>query len=129
MDIIGAIADILGVIGFFIAPFSIGGWLQARKVNRRLDAEEKRLSQPITVILKSGNKQHELPAPIQRRFLTRAELLGRLGMVRPGARMNYSLNKKEFFEDLDAVINGNEAMPLVIDIPESDYQQLYGENS
>lgn len=129
MEAIGAIADILGVIGFFIAPFSIGGWLQARRVNRRLDAEEKRLSQMITIILKSGSKQHELPAPIQRRFLTRAELLGRLGMVRPEIRMTYSLNKKEFFKDLDAVINGKEAMTLIIDIPESDYQQLYGESN
>ncbi|PJF27246.1 MAG: hypothetical protein CUN52_14795 [Phototrophicales bacterium] len=98
-------------------------------MNRRLDAEEKRLSQPITIILRSGNKQQELPVPIQRRFLTRAELLGRLGMIRPDKRMTFSLNKKEFFEDLDAVINGKEATTLIIDISESEYEQLYSKNS
>ncbi len=125
MEFISPFADILSIVSAIVAFLA---WLQARKINRRLDTEEKRLGQPITIILKSGDKKQELPAPIQRRFLTRAELLGRLGMVRPGARMNYSLNKKEFFEDLDAVLNGTEAMTLVIEIPDSDYQQLYGED-
>lgn len=121
------IADILG-IGAVIASIFAG--FQARKVNQRLDAEEKRLSQPITIILQYGDKLNQLPAPIQRRFLTRAELLGRIGMIRPEKRFNLSsLNTETFFTDLDNAINGTDAMTLTIKLNDADYQQLYGENS
>jgi len=121
------IADILG-IGAVIA--SILAWWQARKVNRRLDAEEKRLSQPITIVLKNGAEHIPLPAPIQRRFLTRAELLGRLGMIRPEKRFTLSsLNTETFFTDLDNTINGTDTMTLTIKLTDADYQALYGDKA
>ena len=75
---LGNIADILGVLGGIAAFFA---WLQSRKVSEELEAERQRKDKKIRVILSYGADELELPVEMRRGEFTRAEILGRIGMI------------------------------------------------
>ena len=79
-EVIGSIADILGVVG---GIFAVLAWLKARQLQQEAAAERERLTQPVKVTLRLADNSREitLPMELRRAELTRAELLGRLGMM------------------------------------------------
>lgn len=108
-------------IGAFL--FSIGAWFYARRIQRELESERRVQAEKINVCLRvEGSQRHvALPITIRRGELSRAELLGRLGMVpmrERGKRFALSaLSDPAFMDQVDAVrSNGRH----VIIIPSSD---------
>ncbi len=77
----------------------------------RYAREEKRLSQPVTILLveaDGGKVVYELRYRPPRRMLTRAEVLGFLGMI-PCRQQRFVIQflaTRTFFERLDRVHNG-----------------------
>jgi len=119
---VGLIADILGILGAIAAA---GAWIQTWRLKRRQENEEARLNEKIKIVLQNGAKTIELPVPIRRGDLTRAELLGRIGMIRPSKRFQLeSLNTQQFFDDLDAVTSGSGEETLKISLTDKDYNQF-----
>ena len=84
MEYFGYIANIAAVIGI---PYGAWQIYEARKEYKKnqedLKKEEARKNTPISIHLKEkdGNKTIILPNTIRRGELTRAEVLGRLGMI------------------------------------------------
>lgn len=73
-------ADVLSVLG---AAFAFFAWLQAKVNGRQITREKERMNCQIKVILKVDEplRQIVLPVHLRRYELTRAELLGRIGMI------------------------------------------------
>lgn len=125
METTGAIALIADIVGILGAIAAVVAAIQARNIHQRLRLEEQRGNQRIKIILQNGEKTLELPAPIRRKDLSRAELLGRIGMIKPATRFQLeSLNTQKFFDDLDTVVNSSDQMTLTISLTDSDYQQF-----
>lgn len=78
--IVSAIANVASVAGFAFAALA---WWQALKLRQEATRQQERLQQEIRVILKSpvGTKELALPVSPRRADLSRAELLGRIGMI------------------------------------------------
>ncbi len=76
----GFIADVLSVIGTVFAGF---GWWQAKINSKQMTKEKERMNRQIMVILRlaESHRQIILPVHLRRHELTRAELLGRIGMI------------------------------------------------
>lgn len=78
MEFLSPIADLIGVFGAIFAGFA---WRRTRNLQKSLEAEEKRLDKKVKVILKSPAEKITLQFDLRRRELTRAEVLGRIGML------------------------------------------------
>ena len=80
MELVGLIADILGIFGAIAAVFA---WLSSSKTNRMLELERKRQNQKIKVILENieNGQILQLPVQLRREEFTRSEVLGRIGMI------------------------------------------------
>lgn len=121
-DIIG----ILGVIGLLYTIYEIRenakeikknteqaerNARETKLLNDKLDREQKRLNEPISVVLTAVAPSTEtitLPVPIRRKDLSRGELMGRLGMINSGQKFSVAyLNNPKFFRQLDAIIEGD----------------------
>ena len=123
----GFIADMLSVIGAFYAFFA---WLQAKANNRQITREQERLNSRIKVILMENvsKRQIVLPVHLRRLELTRAELLGRIGMI---PRKNKSeffvlsfLNSSSFFQELNRIQASNQEEDLVIPCTSDEIEQF-----
>lgn len=75
ISFIGDMASIGGAI------FALLAWVKAKKIQENLDLERKRQNKKVTVSLHYGSKQLKLPVDLRRAELTRAEVLGRLGLI------------------------------------------------
>lgn len=71
----------LHIIGILGAIFALFAWLKARQVQQEFQKEQQRQSRKITVILNYRPQPLELPVQIRRIELTRAEILGHIGML------------------------------------------------
>lgn len=104
---LGSVADVIGILG---AIFALAAWWQARRLHRELADERRRLARHITVVLQHGNQRIELPVELTRAELTRAEILGRIGMIpmrTRGQRFSLAyLNTPEFLRQLNQVAAG-----------------------
>jgi hypothetical protein len=103
LDTIGIIANVGGAISAFVGACGVIKLLK----NARSSNEE------IKVYLKAdGQEPRLLPVFLRRRDLTRAELLGRIGMLpmkesgAPRFDLKALLATREFFEDLNALMEG-----------------------
>ena len=105
MNIVGSVSDIAGFAGVFFALFA---WLQARRTAKDLSRERDRLAKKIHIVLVFAHEGNErvLPVALRRGELTRAELLGRLGMMpmaEAGKRFSLRfLSTPEFLAKLEA---------------------------
>lgn len=119
------VANIVGIISAIAAALA---WLQSRATNERLKLEDKRQNEKIRVImfLETGEDLPiELPAAIRRRDLTRSELLGRIGMIKPGPRYDISaLNTRDFIETLDTIAVSKGPMTLKIPLSQDEYDHF-----
>ena len=123
----GFFADVLSVIGAFYAFFA---WLQAKANNRQITREQERMNSRIKVILTEivSKRQIVLPVHLRRLELTRAELLGRIGMI---PRKNKSeffvlsyLNSSSFFQELNRIQASSQEENLLIPCSSSEIDQF-----
>lgn len=108
MQWLGWIADVIGILG---ALFALLAWLQGRRIQASLHQEQERQNRQVTVVLQHGAKKLELPVELRRAELTRAEVLGRLGMLpmkTKGTRFALGyVNTPEFFKAVSQVSAGS----------------------
>lgn len=104
---LGSGADVIGILG---AIFALAAWWQARRIRAELADERQRLTRRVTVVLQHGDQRIELPVELTRAELTRAEILGRIGMIPMKARgQRFSLtylNTPEFLRQINQVAAG-----------------------
>ncbi|MGB1250788.1 MAG: hypothetical protein ACPG8W_09270 [Candidatus Promineifilaceae bacterium] len=122
LNIVGLVADILGILG---AAFAFAAWLQAKEINTRLDREKERQEQKIKIVLQHGSEKIDLPGSIRRSRLARAEVLGRIGMVKPSERFTLAyLNTPEFYAQIDQILDGNGNNTLTISCSQNEFNQF-----
>ncbi len=125
MDIVGYVASVLGII---TAVFSFLSWIQGRRIAQAQEREKKRLNRHVTVKLQYGAQEIELPVELRRAELTRAELLGRLGMiptkVKGGKFSLRYLNTPEFFRQLNQVVSTDGDALLTIPCDKNEFEQF-----
>ena len=127
MEIIGTIADMAGVIGAIAAIFA---WLAARRTCDELLAERLRLQRPIIVelVLESEDDRRVLDIGLRRAELTRAELLGRLGMLpmrEAGKRFSLAyLAKRDFLAQLSRAQDDHGAASIRIPCTAAEFEQF-----
>ncbi len=102
MDFVGGIADICGAIGGLAA---VALWVAARRT-RQLAQELVK----IVLRIEGEGREIALPLEIVRRDLSRAELLGRIGMLpmrKPGARFTLrALGSPAVMREINRVSRG-----------------------
>lgn len=123
------LADLIGVIGATFAAFA---WYQAKRLREETNANQAFLNQRISVVMKldedGGPRQIELPVQLRRYELTRAELLGRLGMLPmkdKGRRFSLDhLATPAFLENLDRVHSSEADNVLLIPCSPDEIRQF-----
>lgn len=129
---LGVIADVIAIVTAIAAI--IGAW-QSTKLRQQQKREQQRLEDRIKIILTCGGQQSlELPWSIRRRNLTRAEVLGLIGMLpikpktgeegkQPRFKLEY-LGTKAFMDQLDEVATGERGGALLISCTPEDIAQF-----
>ena len=129
IDMIDPVADAIGVV---TAVFALWGWANTVVLRRQIADAERRRSAAIRVVLKSPTRIVELPLAMVRADMSRAELLGRIGMLpltpasaqAQGGRFRLrALGRPEFLVALAAVQRG-ERDELVISADEAEIDQF-----
>jgi len=126
-ELVGIASNLIGIAG---ALFALMAWRAAKRTQRELAAERARLNEPIEValVLISGQERRELPVALRRAELTRAELLGRLGMLpmkEPGKRFSLAwLATPAFLARLAEVQAGHGRATIVIPCSEAEFEQF-----
>jgi hypothetical protein len=123
---IGSIADIIGVGGALFAGLA---WWVSRGTRKMLEAEKQRMNEPVGIVLQvEGGRRIELPSPIRRSELSRAELLGRIGMLpRKDPKAFFAigyLSSDKFFKQLSEVQDASGASEMVISCTEQEWGQF-----
>lgn len=125
MQNLGLIADIIGILG---ALFALFAWTQSLSVKRELKRERNRINKKVTLILNHGDQKVELPVELRRAELSRAEILGRLGMIpmkEKGKRFSLRyLNTPEFLRQLNQVIDNEGDAILSISCSKEEIKQF-----
>jgi hypothetical protein len=123
---LGLIADAVGILGAIFALFS---WLQARQLKKLQEQEKIRQNQKIQIVLQHGRDSIELPVELRRAEFTRAEVLGRIGMIplEDDKQRRFSLkylNTKEFYKQVSQLIDGFGEGILTISCDEKEFKQF-----
>lgn len=125
MEWLSAIADVIGILG---AIFALFAWLKSLQIQRELRREQQRLRQQIKVVLSYGPQTLALPVHIRRSELTRAEVLGRIGMLpmqTPGARFSLgATSTPEFLRRLDEIVDADGDTTLTIPCTKEEFEQF-----
>jgi hypothetical protein len=118
-------SDIIGVLGGIFAFFA---WVQTLRLRKDQLKERERMNGKIRVILSYNESSYELPFHLRRSELTRAELLGRVGMIPvkdTKARFGIShFNSKEFFVRLNEIVLGEGNDILMIPCRQEEFEQF-----
>ncbi|WP_334986689.1 hypothetical protein [Nostoc sp.] len=98
-------------------------------LHQEFEQDQKRQEQKIAVILQSGARQRlELPVELRRAELTRAEILGRIGMIPmkvKGQRFSLEyLNTPDFLRQINHILASDGNSILTIPCDESEYAQF-----
>lgn len=129
-DWISNASDIIGVLG---GTFAFLAWIQTLRLRKFQIAERERLNSMIRVVLQHEDKQYELPFPLRRSEFTRAELLGRLGMIpikndeseKEQKRFSIAyLNSRDFFERMNRIVQGEGDDRLVVPCEWKEFNQF-----
>lgn len=125
LNTIGSWASIAGTF------FALMAWIQSWRISKRMKDEEIRKNQKVTILLQQGNdkgNKYPLPYSLRRDELTRAEVLGRIGMIKmkdSGKRFEISYtNTAEFFGKISEIKHGHGEQSLCILCTESEYEQF-----
>ncbi len=123
----GFIADVLSVIGTVFAGF---GWWQAKINSKQMTKEKERMNRQIMVILRlaESHRQIILPVHLRRHELTRAELLGRIGMIPRKNKGNFFAlsycHSPSFFKELNRIQTSDKEEDLVIHCSIEEMEQF-----
>ena len=121
-DIIDKLATIIGLISVIIAAWS--AWKLRRETKRQWQKENEQ----IKIILRSATKEITLPVELQRGGLTRAELLGLIGMLpmkEKGKRFELCfLSTHEFSQRLAIVRNSDDVFEFIVQCSEEELEQF-----
>lgn len=128
-EIVGSLADIMSVLGV-TAPFAA---YQAYRARQEIKEERARQNAKISVILHfKGVQDYQLPVPIRRAELTRAEILGRLGMIpmkpvqgikKPQFNLAFT-NDPDFLAQLNQVREGDGDATLTFNCTAEELEQF-----
>lgn len=126
LEWISLIADIVGILG---AVFALFAWQQARQLREYLKQEQTRQNQMAQVELRYGDKTYPLPVlQLRRSELTRAEILGRIGMIpmkKKGQRFEIRYtNTAEFLKQINQILDGKGDGVLTIPCTEEEINQF-----
>ncbi|MBL8133259.1 MAG: hypothetical protein JNL42_15465 [Anaerolineae bacterium] len=128
MEAIGFIADGIGIAG---AIFALFAWLQARRLRSEQRTRDRRDNEMVTIVLKhkDDGSTYTLPGTLRRKELTRAEVLGRIGMVpRVGGEQDrYKLpylNAGEFLQSIDRVVDGAGDALLIVTVDAAEWDRF-----
>jgi hypothetical protein len=125
---ISNIADVIGILSALLAAiFSI-------KTNMELRREKRRLNDKVKILLKYGEQTYSLPVDMTREELSRAEVLGRLGMIpindvkkldekQPRFSLDH-LNSQRFLTQLARIRNDRGDAVLEIPCTEEEFEQF-----
>ncbi|RMG71803.1 MAG: hypothetical protein D6711_14480 [Chloroflexi bacterium] len=72
------IANIIQIVTFVTSIFI---WIQTTKINRAVRLESSRQNKQVSIRLTNGNEYYELPVKLRGSEVSRAEILGRIGMI------------------------------------------------
>ena len=107
MNWISTIADVIGIISFFVA---VAAWINTGRIRAFQKSEQERLDQKIQIRLlnKKDKKTYiDLPGKMRREELARSEVLGWLGMLKmkvPGSRFGIAyLSDEKFLETMNEI--------------------------
>jgi len=126
-DIFGTLANFIGVLS---AIFAAGAWYQAWRLKKDLLEDTKRKNSHVEVKLRltGGNTEIQLPVELRREILTRAELLGYLGMLpmkEKGKRYSLEyLSKREFSRKINQLAASKEESELIIPCSKEELAQF-----
>lgn len=124
MDLVG---NTIGFIGMFFALFA---WLQARGLRDDIARERARQEQEIEIklVLETENQEKTLPISIKRRELSRAEVLGRLGMMpmkEAGKRFALAyLSTPAFLDQIDLAQIASRPTTITIPCSNGEFEQF-----
>jgi hypothetical protein len=117
-----------GISSIFGALFSLFAWINTWCLHRKISQEQRRKNKKVTVILQNGADCLELPVELRRAELTRAEILGRLGMIPmkvKGQRFSLGyLNTPEFLRQINDISASNGDCILTIPCKEEEFSQF-----
>lgn len=120
--LVAGIASIIGGISAIVA-----GW-QALQLRREFNREQNRKNKAVTIALSHGGQSLNLPVDFRRGDLTRAELLGRLGMIqmkKKGERFSLSyMNTSAFYQQLNRIAGGDGEATLTIPCTKEEFNQF-----
>lgn len=126
---LGPIADVLGILS---AVFALFAWISALRIRKDQEDEKSRQNQKIGVRVrrKDSNEYFDLPGKMRRAELTRAEVLGWIGMVpritqERTARFSISyFNSEDFFTCINQIKEGRGDMLLEIECTPAEFLQF-----
>lgn len=124
-SVLGLSADIIGIAG---AVFAFFAWRRTKRLSEKLEKEKQRLSRKVTVVLNHGQEKIELPVQLRRAELTRAEILGWLGMLplkNKGGRFSLDyLSTPGFFHQINQIAEGTGDSVLTISCTKEEFDQF-----
>lgn len=125
LEWIGLVADTIGIAG---AIFALFAWRQTRQIRKIQEQELARQNRRVRVILQHGGEKIELPMQLRRAELSRAEILGRIGMIpmkKKGARFSLAYTSKpEFLAQINQVLDGTADGTITIACTEDEFRQF-----
>lgn len=125
LEWLGLVADLIGILG---AVFALFAWRQARQIRAAQQLELARQSKMVQVTLQHGSQKIELPVQLRRAELSRAEILGRIGMIpmrKQSARFSLAyLNTPEFLKQINQVVEGTVDGVLTIPCTADEFRQF-----
>ena len=125
MNWISFIADIVGIVGAIFAFFA---WQQSRRLHEEFKQEQARQNKKIMIILQNGADRLELPVELRRAEFTRAEILGRIGMIPmkvKGQRFALGyLNTPEFLRYINQIAATHDDAILTVPCKEDEFAQF-----
>ncbi|KAA3613940.1 MAG: hypothetical protein DWQ05_16840 [Calditrichaeota bacterium] len=125
MDVFNVFAGMASIIG---TGFALGAWLKAREIDKKMKAKEERLNRKITVALQVGGKTYDLPFKFRRAEFTRAEILGRIGMIptkNPKQRFELTYtNTSKFLERVNQINDEGGESIFVIPCSDEEFDQF-----
>ena len=125
LEWIGLVADTIGIAG---AIFALFAWRQTRQIRKIQEQELARQNRRVRVILQHGGEKIELPMQLRRAELSRAEILGRIGMIpmkKKGARFSLAYTSKpEFLAQINQVLDGTADSTITIACTEDEFRQF-----
>jgi len=123
----GIFADLIGIVGGIYAFFA---WYRIRSLQKDIAEDRKSKNNQIEVKLRliDGKAEIQLPVELRREELTRAELLGRIGMMpmkEKGKRFSIAyLSEREFLRKLYQLAISNKVSELIIPCSTEELEQF-----